>query len=101
MALVLIPTLNDLNIKQIEANLEQIRNRRLTLVVQYQQAMNIKLASEFKKNNIRLAKQIELLGKDLIRLDDLYNKCKTRLTVITVLKNEADFVGDLMEEELE
>lgn len=101
MPLVLIPTLDDLNIKQIEAHLEQVRTRRLTLVIQYQQARNIKLSAEYNKNSVRLAKQIELLGKDLVRLDEIYDRCKQRLSQVIVLKNETDFVGAMMEEENE
>jgi hypothetical protein len=76
-----------------------VRSRRLTLVFQYQKARSLRLNVEYKKTNFRLTKQVELLGKELVKLDDLYNRCKARLSQITVLKNEADFVGALMEED--
>lgn len=94
-----MPTLDDLDVRQIEAHLEQIRIRRLTLVIQYQQARHSKLSHEYHKTNLRLAKQIELLGKDIVRLDEIYYKCEARLKQVIVLKNETDFVGAMMDEE--
>ncbi|MCI0557507.1 MAG: hypothetical protein MN733_03350 [Nitrososphaera sp.] len=87
-----------MDIKQIEKHLENVRNRRLTLVIQYQQSKNIKLSAELHKNQSRLDRQIELLSKDIARIDTLYDKCQDRIKLITALKNENSFVTSMMEE---
>ena len=101
MPLQLIPTLEDLNIEQVERHLEGVRTRRLSVAITYQQNKNLKLAKENSKLQQRLSRQVDLLGKEILKLDALLLKCKARCQLITLLKNEGDFVGHMMELENE
>jgi hypothetical protein len=96
--LTLIPTLDDLDLPEKERKLEQIRVRRLTLVIQYQKAKSLALSAEYGKVNLRLSRQVEMLEKDIIRLDQLISKCEDRMRQITVLSNEKSFVSDMMQD---
>ena len=98
MPLTLVPTIDDLNIEELEKHLEIMRNKRVITAVQYQQSRNIKLNAEANKLEAQLQKQVDLLGKDLLRLDASYDKCKERLAKINMLKNELGFVVSTMVE---
>lgn len=98
MGLVLIPTIDELDIPALEKHLEQVRNKRIITAIQYQQTRNLKLSSEANKLEGQLKKQVDLLGKDLLKLDAQLEKCKERLAKVNMLKNELGFVVSTMTE---
>src|SRR4249920_2676518 len=97
MPLQLVPTIEDLNIEQLESHLEGVRTRRLLVALAYQQTKNTKLNKESNRLNARLERNVDLLGKELTKLDAALLKCTARLQLITLLKNETSFVSSMMD----
>lgn len=97
MPLQTVPTLNNLNTKEIERYLAAIQVKRLATQIEYQKARNLKLAMEHSKIEKRLVKQIEMLGKELTKLGEYEVKVKNRLSQVQILKDELDFTQDMID----
>lgn len=77
-------------------HLEQVRTRRLLVVYEYQQSMNIKLSAEHNKLKTKLDKQLTMLSKDILRLDKLLEKCEKRTNLVQELTNEDAHLMELL-----
>jgi hypothetical protein len=99
MPLQLVPTLGELNIEQLEAHLEGVRVRRLSVAIAYQAARSLKLSVESNRLHKRLDRAIDLLGKDIVKLDMLLTKCQARVQMITLMQNEGSFISSMIDME--
>lgn len=97
MPLILAPTFDTQTRAQIEAHLGVIRTARMSLAVQYHAGEQARLQHEAASVDKKLAKQYELLQKDLIKLEQLDNRCEERLAKCAALLEELGLVIDLIE----
>ena len=99
MPLELIPTYDDMSMKQTKEFVEGVRIRRMAAVVAYQQAENLKLSAEKNKITTRLDGQLTMLAKELERLNRVLETVDKRIARIDVLKNELTFVDEMIDAE--
>lgn len=92
--LVLRPTLGDFSREEIEKFLEVVRAKRMAATVEYFATKNRKI--ELKQGAVgqRIEKQVEMLGKEIARLEEYEEKVAVRLNAIQELMNEHEQLGD-------
>lgn len=84
--------------QEAERFIEQVRIRRLATQIQYQKATRLKLGMEHNKIEKRLAREVEMLGKALIKLGEYEEQAKNRLSKVQILKEELDFTQEMINE---
>lgn len=94
MPLTLIKVMEKLSPDDFQQLLEQSRYRRLTLYTKFKQANDVKVGIECKKTREKYDKQLELLAKEITRIDKTFEKAEKRLNDIKILHNR---IGQLEE----
>jgi len=94
--LTLQPTYSDMTRQQIEEFLEQVRARRLAASMEYHQGQTIKLHRAHAVLERRIKQQYELLGKELIRLEELDDKIQNRLNKLSIMLQETETIEGLL-----
>lgn len=97
MPLVLAPSYDDHTREQIEAHLEQVRARRMVAAIDYHNGINEKLTHESDKIQRRIAKEYEMLGKELENLEKYECKVQDRLTKLETMRQELGLTVDMIE----
>lgn len=97
MPLVLSPSFDDHTREQIEEHLNQVRARRMVGAMEYHQGKTAKLSHESDKIQARIARQYELLLKELVALEKAEDKLEDRLAGLEHLKNELGLTTDLIQ----
>lgn len=97
MPLVLAPSYDDHTREQIENHLEAVRARRMVAAIEYHQGEQMKLTHESDKIQNKIAKQYEMLGKEIARLESAEQKVLDRLTTLETLRQELGLITDLVE----
>lgn len=98
MPLELIPTLENLNLSEVEEHLKGVRVRRLLAQIEYKKARNVKLGKELHKIELKLEREVKKLGKLLETLIVLEEKVKNQLSVVTLTVQEQSFTRDQVDE---
>lgn len=99
MPLELLPTIDDLQIPQIEEHLKGVRTRRLLMQIEYKKIKNIKLAKELNKIEARLEREVNHFQKELVKLMEYEEKCKNRMSVVQILVAERGFTRSVIDDE--
>jgi len=97
MPLVLAPSYDDNTREQIENHIEAVRARRMVAAIEHHQGVQLKLTHESDKIQARIAKQYDMLGKELGRLEQAEQKVLDRLTQLETLKQELGLITDMVE----
>jgi chaperonin cofactor prefoldin len=97
MPLVLSPSFDEQTRDQIELHIADVQCRRLSAAIVYHQGANAKLNFESDKLRSRIAKQYELLKKELDVLEKAERKVQDRLANMQHLSNELGLVVDMIE----
>jgi len=97
MPLVLAPSFDDHTREQIETHIAEVQARRMSAAVEYHTGKDAKLAHESSKIQQRIARQYDMLGKELEQLDKVMEKVENRLAGLTHLKNELGMVEEMRE----
>jgi uncharacterized membrane protein YdfJ with MMPL/SSD domain len=97
MPLILAPSYDDHTREQIENHLSAVRARRMVAAIEHHKGITEKLTYESDKIQARIAKQYEMLGKELGRLEELENKVQERLVTIEALRQELGLTVDMIE----
>lgn len=95
MPLVLADSFDDKTRDQIEAHLEAVRSRRMVAALEYHAGIKAKLEHESDKVRQKIARQYEMLGKELIRLESAEQKVFDRLEHLEALKQELGLITDM------
>lgn len=97
MTLVLAPSFDEHTREQIEAHVADVQARRMLAAMEFHAGKNAKLQHESDKIQKRVARQYELLGKEIDALEKAENKVTDRLAGLEHLKNELGLVMDMIE----
>ncbi len=97
MGLVLKPTIKDFSRAELEAHIEGIRTRRMTIAFDYQIGQQLALQTSMQKNERKYGLAIERLGKELVTLDRALAKVEARMDELTSLKQEDETLSALVE----
>lgn len=97
MPLVLSPSFDDNTREQIEAHIADVQSKRMLATMEYHAGKHAKLSHESDKIQARVARQYELLGKELNVLEKAENKVIDRLAGLEHLKNELGLIMDMKE----
>lgn len=93
--LVLQPKMRDMTRAEYEAWLEGIRSRRLVAAVEYAQAQKLKLDHESDVLQHKLAREIELFGANIERMEKLDEKIQDQMTKIETYRQELGFIEEI------
>ena len=96
--LVLMPTLDDLSRDEVEAYIETVRAKRMVATLEFFQTKNRKVELRQSKIGQRIQGKLDMLEKEIDRLEVAENKVSTRLAEIEQLKHEFDATGEEYEE---
>lgn len=97
MPLVLAPSFDDHTREQIELHIAAVQARRMSAAVTYHTGKDAKLAHESDKIQAKIARQYEMLGKELEQMDKVIEKVENRLAGLTHLQNELGMVQEMRE----
>lgn len=97
MPLVLAPSFDDHTRAQIEQHIEAVRARRMVAAIEHYQGVNAKLSHESDKVQKRMARQYEMLGKELAALEKAELKVLGRLETLEALRQEIGLITDMVE----
>lgn len=95
MPLTLAPSFDEHTRDQIEAHVDAVRARRMVAVVEYHNGVNAKLHHESLKLQHKIAKQYEMLGKEIDRLEAAEEKVLARLETLEALRQQTELIGDM------
>jgi hypothetical protein len=95
--LVLTPSFDENTREQIELHIAEVQVRRLAAAMVFHSGQNAKLHFESDKIQSRIARQYEMLGKELAALEKAELKVQDRLANLQHLSNELGLVVDLLE----
>lgn len=96
MPLVLAPSYDDHTREQIEAHLEQVRARRMVAAIEYHNGVNTKLSHESEAIQRKMAKEYEMLGKELENLEKYECKVFDRMTKLDSLRQELGMTTEML-----
>jgi hypothetical protein len=96
--LVLMPTLDNLSRDEVEAYIETVRAKRMVATLEFFQTKNRKVELRQSKIGQRIQGKLDMLEKEIDRLEAAENKVSTRLAEIEQLKHEFDATGEEYEE---
>jgi len=96
--LVLMPTLDDLSRDEVEAYIETVRAKRMVATLEFFQTKNRKVELRQSKIGQRIQGKLDMLEKEIDKLEAAENKVSTRLAEIEQLKHEFDATGEEYEE---
>lgn len=96
--LVLMPTLDDLSRDEVEAYIETVRAKRMVATLEFFQTKNRKVELRQSKIGQRIQGKLDMLEKEIDKLEVAENKVSTRLAEIEQLKHEFDATGEEYEE---
>lgn len=97
MPLILAASYDDRTREEIENHLSSVRARRMVASIEYHKGVTEKLSHESDKIQARIARQYEMLGKDIANLEKYEQKMLDRLTTIEALRQELGLTTDLIE----
>jgi CII-binding regulator of phage lambda lysogenization HflD len=97
MPLTIVPTLSEVDREKFESRLDVIRARRTELAVAYHAGRQAKLAHEADTIQRKFEKTIDMLEKDLIKLDKQIMAAEDRLAKLIAMSSELGLVTDLIE----
>jgi hypothetical protein len=96
--LVLMPTLDNLSRDEVEAYIETVRAKRMVATLEFFQTKNRKVELKQSKIGQRIQGKLDMLEKEIDRLEAAENKVSARLAEIEQLKHEFDTTGEEYEE---
>jgi hypothetical protein len=96
--LVLMPTLDNLSRDEVEAYIETVRAKRMVATLEFFQTKNRKVELRQSKIGQRIQGKLDMLEKEIDKLEAAENKVSTRLAEIEQLKHEFDATGEEYEE---
>lgn len=82
------PDIREVPIEELEALVTTKRHKRLSLVFQHQQLEAARASKVFDKADTAVFKQMTILERDLVKIDELIHKCSDRIIRINLLKND-------------
>lgn len=94
--LIEVPRLERLTRTEIENRLTIVRAKRLTATVVYHEGRNTKLKHEAAVLDRRIDQQLDLLERELDRLDQLASKIEKRADQIEVMRHNATLANDMI-----
>lgn len=94
--MILWPELSLNNLSAFEATLGVVRAIRTAAAIEYTQGEQMKLSLSVDKLEVRLGRQFELLGKDILAVDKAIQRMEDRLAVITGLRHDAGLIAALL-----
>lgn len=97
MPLILAPSYDDHTREQIENHLSAVRARRMVAAIEHHRGITEKLEHESDKIQARIAKQYEMLGKEINKLEGAELKVVDRLNTIEALRQELGLTVDMIE----
>lgn len=97
MPLILAPSFDEHTREQIETHLRDVQARRMLAAMEYHAGKNAKLSHESDKIQQRVARQYEMLRKEINALEKAEYKVTDRLAGIEHLKNELGLITDMIE----
>jgi len=96
--LVLMPTLDNLSRDEVEAYIETVRAKRMVATLEFFQTKNRKVELKQSKIGQRIQGKLDMLEREIDKLEAAENKVSTRLAEIEQLKHEFDATGEEYEE---
>ncbi|HEY6020879.1 MAG TPA: hypothetical protein VIY48_13560 [Candidatus Paceibacterota bacterium] len=96
MPLVLAPSFDEHTRAEIEAHLDAVRARRMVAAIEYHQGAANKLQHESDKINAKIARQYEMLRKELLAMEKAELKVQDRLELMDHMLNEVGLVNDMI-----
>jgi hypothetical protein len=93
-----MPTLDNLSRDEVEAYIETVRAKRMVATLEFFQTKNRKVELRQSKIGQRIQGKLDMLEKEIDRLEAAENKVSTRLAEIEQLKHEFDATGEEYEE---
>lgn len=97
MPLVLAPSYDDHTREQIENHLSAVRARRMVAAIEHHKGVTEKLTHESDKIQARIAREYEMLGKELGKLEAAELKVEERLVKLEALRQEYGLTVDMIE----
>jgi hypothetical protein len=94
--LELKPTIHDFDRDTLEQWLDQVRARRMSAAIEYFANKNAKVAHEADKIQKKFLGQVEMLGKEIVRLEAAEARVMDRLITIDMLKQELGLLSERM-----
>lgn len=96
--LILMPNLKTYNRDQVEAFVDRIRAKRMEATLEFYNTKNQKIAKKRDQVGIRMARQLELLQKEIDRLSDMESKVSDRIAQIEQLRHQDEELAEEMED---
>lgn len=98
MPLILQPTFSDKSREEIEQHLLVVRSRRMAAVVTYYAGVNAKTLHGVAKEQGRIAREYEMLRRDINRMNKLEEAIEKRLITLEQHQQQLDmYRGNLVE----
>jgi len=97
MSLSLPPSYDAHTREQIEQHVAAVQARRMVAAIEHHAGTQAKLVHESDKIQLRIAKQYDMLGKELERLEVAESKVLARLETLEILKQEVGLITDMIE----
>jgi hypothetical protein len=93
-----MPTLDNLSRDEVEAYIETVRAKRMVATLEFFQTKNRKVELKQSKIGQRIQGKLDMLEREIDKLEAAENKVSTRLAEIEQLKHEFDATGEDYEE---
>jgi hypothetical protein len=93
-----MPTLDNLSRDEVEAYIETVRAKRMVATLEFFQTKNRKVELKQSKIGQRIQGKLDMLEKEIDKLEAAENKVSARLAEIEQLKHEFDTTGEEYEE---
>jgi adenine specific DNA methylase Mod len=97
MPLILSPSFDEQTREQIESYISAVQARRMFAAIEYHQGKAEKLDSEAGKLEARIARQYDMLKKEIDRMEKAEQAVTDRLQNILNIRNELGLVVDMRE----
>lgn len=94
--LILAASFDEKTRAEIEQHVSEVQSRRMLAAVIYHQGVNAKLEHEADKVRQRIARQYQMLGKEIGVLEKAEGKVQSRLDSLTILLTELGVVNDML-----
>lgn len=98
MSLILAPSFDEQTREQIELHLGNIRARRMSAAIEYNEGVQAKLHHESDKVQARHARAYEMLKKKLDTLAKSLDAAEDQLAKCESLRQELGLIHDLIED---
>lgn len=93
------PDISQMTPEDFEPILTFQRTQRLRLQVEFQKQNNIRLGIQSKQTKEKVTKQMEILARELMSIDEKITKAQARLEKVQTLNNQFNRIEDLLNED--